>query len=152
MDHFYLNRKMRAPIERQIMCEHLLALKREAICALRRIKQIRRSRDVSFFEDAELTREKHAALQAVLKHLLVGHQGRPCPAGTRPIVNPAAIPRWARPPARPSPRLGTAGAAALASRAAAAPAAVGTAATAIATWPLRVLRTIRSFGVQSTNP
>ena len=96
---------MRAPIKQQTMCEELLALQRDAVLALRRIKQIRRSRDLSFFEDADLNCEKHAWLHRVLKHLLVGHQGQPCPAGNRPIVSPAAVPRWARPPARPSPRL-----------------------------------------------
>lgn len=123
------------------MCEELLALKRDAIRALRRIKQTRRSRDLSFFEDAELNREKHAWLQGVLKHLLVGHQGQPCPASERPIVRPAAVPRWARPPARPSPRLRAIGTAKIAAQAAAATLA----------WPLRLLRSFRNPGMQSSN-
>jgi hypothetical protein len=140
---------MRGPIERQTMCEDLLALKREAALALRRIKQIRRSRDISFFEDSELSREKHAALQRVLKHLLVGHQGRPCPAGERPIVNPAAVPRWARPPARPLPRL----------RQEAVPASglrpqagiVATQYPDVPAWPQRLLRYFREVAVQSSH-
>jgi hypothetical protein len=142
----YINRKMRAPIERPTMCEDLLALKRNALRALRRIKQIRRSRDLSFYEDADLTREKHASLHSVLRHLLVGHQGRPCPAGDRPIVNPAAIPRWARPPARPSPRLTAIAAAKVAARAATAQAGA-----VVAGWPLRLLRFLRNPGMQSSN-
>jgi hypothetical protein len=42
---------------------------------------------VSFYEDAELNREKHNSINAVLKHLLVGHEGKPCPGGDRPIVS-----------------------------------------------------------------
>ncbi len=59
----------------------------------RDVKQIRRSRDVSFYEDAELNREKHQSINAVLKHLLVGHEGKPCPAGDRPIVSLAQLRR-----------------------------------------------------------
>jgi hypothetical protein len=127
------------------MCEELLALKRDAVRALRRIKQTRRSRDLSFFEDAELNREKHAWLHSVLKHLLVGHQGRPCPASDRPIVSPAAVPRWARPPARPSPRLTAVGACRLAQSA------VGQPAAGTVAWPLRLIRFVRDPGMQSSN-
>jgi hypothetical protein len=69
------------------MCEELKTLKREAIHVLREVKYIRRSRDVSFLEDAELAREKHQSVNAVLKHLLAGHDGKPCPSGDRPIVS-----------------------------------------------------------------
>jgi hypothetical protein len=69
------------------MCEELKTLKREAAYVLRAVKSIRRSRDLSFYEDAELNREKHHILNAVLKHLLAGHGGKPCPAGDRPIVS-----------------------------------------------------------------
>jgi len=69
------------------MCEELERIKREAACVFRELKRIRRSRDISFLEDAELNREKRKCLHAVLKHLLVGHDGQPCPAGSRPIVN-----------------------------------------------------------------
>jgi hypothetical protein len=47
----------------------------------------RTSRDVSYFEDAELDRKKRNSINAVLKHLLVGHDGKPCPGGGRPIVS-----------------------------------------------------------------
>jgi hypothetical protein len=70
------------------MCSELDALKREATRTLRELKRIRRSRDLSFHEDAELNRVKHESLHALLKHLLVGHNGKPCPAGDRPIVSP----------------------------------------------------------------
>jgi hypothetical protein len=69
------------------MCTELNALKREAVRVFREVKKIRRSRDVSFYEDAELNAEKHKSINALLKHLLVGHEGKPCPAGDRPIVS-----------------------------------------------------------------
>jgi hypothetical protein len=69
------------------MCEELKALKCEAGAVLRRLRLIRRSRDISFYEDAELTRLKHASVNKVVKHLLVGHNGQPCPSGERPIVS-----------------------------------------------------------------
>ena len=72
------------------MCEELKALKCEAGAVLRRLRFIRRSRDVSFYEDAELTRLKHASINKVVKHLLVGHDGQPCPSGERPIVSTVA--------------------------------------------------------------
>jgi hypothetical protein len=75
------------------MCAELKALKREAVHVFRDVKQIRWSRDVSFYEDAELNREKHQSINAVLKHLLVGHEGKPCPAGNRPIVSLAQLRR-----------------------------------------------------------
>lgn len=75
------------------MCAELDSLKREAGRILRELKNIRRSRDVSFDEDAELNRRKDASINAVLKHLLVGHDGKPCPAGDRPIVRSARFGR-----------------------------------------------------------
>ncbi|MGC1903422.1 MAG: hypothetical protein WA715_06345 [Candidatus Acidiferrum sp.] len=72
------------------MCEELKALKYEAAHVLRSLRRIRRSRDISFLEDAELARLKHTSVNAVVKHLLVGHQGQPCPAGERPIVKAKA--------------------------------------------------------------
>jgi hypothetical protein len=69
------------------MCEKLKILKREAVHVLSEVKKIRRSRDLSFFEDAELNREKHKIINAVLKHLLVGHDGKPCPGGDKPVVS-----------------------------------------------------------------
>ena len=69
------------------MCTELNDLKREAVQVFREVKRIRRSKDVSFYEDAELNDEKYKSINAVLKHLLVGHDGKPCPAGDRPIVS-----------------------------------------------------------------
>jgi hypothetical protein len=80
------------------MCSELDALKRDATRTLRELKRIRRSRDLSFYEDAELIRLKHKTIDALLKHLLVGHNGKPCPAGDRPIVSPRAR------PSKPTPR------------------------------------------------
>ena len=68
------------------MCAELDSLKRDAVHVSREVRKIRRSRDVSFFEDAELNNKKHQSLNAILKHLLAGHAGQPCPAGDRPIV------------------------------------------------------------------
>jgi hypothetical protein len=78
------------------MCDRLQSLKREAVLVIREVRKIRRSRDVSFFEDAELNNKKHQSLNAILKHLLAGHAGQPCPAGDRPIVRieKASQPRW----------------------------------------------------------
>jgi hypothetical protein len=78
------------------MCEELRTLKREAVLVFKEVKQIRRSRDVSFYEDAELNREKYDSINAVLKHLLVGHEGKPCPGGARPIVSLAKAARLSR--------------------------------------------------------
>jgi hypothetical protein len=85
---------MRAPEKCKRMCDDLKALQRDASRVLREVKKIRRSRDVSFFEDAALNRVKHDCLHLVLKHLMVGHSGQPCPAGPRPVVDPAARARW----------------------------------------------------------
>ena len=52
----------------------------------REVRAIRRSRDLSFDEDVDLHWRKRASIHSVLKHLLVGHGGQPCPGGTRPIV------------------------------------------------------------------
>jgi hypothetical protein len=73
------------------MCAELDTLKREAVHVFREVKKIRRSKDLSFYEDAELNGEKHKSINAVIKHLLVGHEGKPCPAGDRPIVRPAQL-------------------------------------------------------------
>lgn len=70
------------------MCAELNALKRDAVHVFREVKKIRHSKDVSFYEDAELNGEKHKSINAVIKHLLVGHEGKPCPSGDRPIVSP----------------------------------------------------------------
>ena len=71
------------------MCKELSKLKAEAFAAFAEAKRVRRSKDISFQEDAELSREGHRRIDALLKHLLVGHDGKPCPAGDRPIVSVA---------------------------------------------------------------
>ncbi|HUO33691.1 MAG TPA: hypothetical protein VMU43_01750 [Candidatus Acidoferrum sp.] len=74
-------------------CEELERYKRDAVSALGEGKRIRLARDVSFQEDAALSLEGHRKVHALIKHLLVGHEGRPCPAGDRPIVSPTKFPR-----------------------------------------------------------
>ena len=71
------------------MCEELQTLRHNAAQVFREARKIRRSRDLSFYEDAELSHQKRKSIDAVLKHLLVGHQGQPCPGGNRPIVDSA---------------------------------------------------------------
>jgi hypothetical protein len=68
-------------------CEELDRVKHEAASAFLEAKQIRLSRDVSIFEDAELSREWHRRIYVIIRHLLVGHDGKACPAGDRPIVS-----------------------------------------------------------------
>jgi hypothetical protein len=68
-------------------CEALDRLKSEAASAVCEAKETRRSRDVSIYEDAELSREVQHRIHELIKHLLVGHKGQPCPAGDRPIVS-----------------------------------------------------------------
>jgi hypothetical protein len=65
------------------MCAELDSLKRNAVHVSREVRKIRRSRDVSFYEDGE----KYKSINALVRHLLVGHEGKPCPAGDRPIVS-----------------------------------------------------------------
>ena len=69
------------------LCKELDRLKAYAMAAFAEGKQIRRDRDISFEEDAELSREAYRRTDALLKHLLAGHDGQPCPAGDRPIVS-----------------------------------------------------------------
>jgi hypothetical protein len=68
------------------MCIELDELKGAAMSVFREVRAIRRSKDLSFDEDVELNGRKRASVHSVLKHLLVGHGGQPCPSGTRPIV------------------------------------------------------------------
>jgi hypothetical protein len=70
----------------KIRCKELDLLKRAAVSAILEAKRIRLSRDVSIYEDAELCREGHRRIYVLIKHLLVGHDGSPCPAGDQPIV------------------------------------------------------------------
>ena len=88
---------------KKIMCEELQTLRCEAVRVFRYVKRIRRTRDLSFYEDAELNREKHRSLNAVLKHLLAGHAGKPCPSGGRPIVSLEQNGGFARRELRPPP-------------------------------------------------
>jgi len=67
-------------------CEELELIRSEAEAALSEARRIRRTRDLSIHEDAQLSREGHRRIQELIKHLLVGHDGHPCPAGDRPIV------------------------------------------------------------------
>ena len=71
------------------LCEELNKLNADAIAAFAEAKRIRRQRDVSFHEDAELSRDGHRRVDALVKHLLVGHDGEPCPDGDRPIIRVA---------------------------------------------------------------
>ena len=70
-------------------CEELEKLRLNAFCVFREVKEIRRSRDLNFFEDADLNGEKQESLTALVKHLLAGHNGHRCPAGPKPIVTAA---------------------------------------------------------------
>lgn len=72
-------------------CEELNQFRREAAAALLEAKKIRRAKDLTVYEDAELSRESHRRINALIKHLLTGHAGGPCPAGDRPIVKNRAV-------------------------------------------------------------
>jgi hypothetical protein len=82
-------------------CEELNRIRLEAVAAFQAAKQTRRSRDLSFQEDVELSRDEHRKIDELLKHLLSGHDGRPCPAGDRPIIG--IVPTAKRPPMKSSP-------------------------------------------------
>jgi hypothetical protein len=60
-------------------------------------KKIRRDKDVSFYEDLELSRDARKKTDALLLHLLAGHDGKPCPSGDRPIVGAARTSDVSRP-------------------------------------------------------
>jgi hypothetical protein len=68
------------------VCGELERFKYEVASAFLEAKRIRLSRDVSIYEDAELCRDGSRRIYALIKHLLVGHDGSACPAGDRPIV------------------------------------------------------------------
>jgi hypothetical protein len=82
------------------VCEELERFRCEAASTLLEAKRIRLSRDVSIHEDVDLSREEHRRIYALIRHLLVGHDGNACPAGDRPIVKagtpelPARTHRW----------------------------------------------------------
>lgn len=66
-------------------CEELEQLRREARFAGLRAGLIGRFND---FGTAERQKEAQRKIDALIQHLLVGHNGKPCPAGDRPIVKP----------------------------------------------------------------
>jgi hypothetical protein len=86
------------------LCEELDRIKLEAIAAFHSAKQTRRSRDLSFQEDVELSRDEHRKIDALLKHLLSGHDGHPCPAGDRPIIRIVEPPKQRPVGSSPTPR------------------------------------------------
>ena len=67
-------------------CELLDRIQQEIVSAFQEARKIRRSKDLSFSEDAELTRSEHKKIDELVRHLLAGHDGEPCPAGDRPII------------------------------------------------------------------
>ena len=67
-------------------CELLDQLQRDAVEAILCAKQMRRSKDVSLYEDSELCREQRRKIDAFISHLLAGHDGKSCPSGDRPII------------------------------------------------------------------
>jgi hypothetical protein len=79
----------RRPMTPKHVCAELERLKFESTSAFLEAKRIRLSRDVSIREDFEMSREGHRRIFALLRHLLVGHDGNACPAGDRPIVSPS---------------------------------------------------------------
>jgi hypothetical protein len=73
----------------KVVCEEHNRLRHEAVTAVLEARRIRWSKDLSFYQDSELSRDEHKKIDALLKHLLVGHDGKPCPSGDRPIVTTA---------------------------------------------------------------
>jgi hypothetical protein len=73
-------------------CPELERLKESAASTFEEARKIRYSRDVSIFEDHQMCRDGLSAIHAIIKHLLVGHEGCACPAGDRPIVGPTTAP------------------------------------------------------------
>ena len=73
-----------------VICDVHSKLKQDAVAAILESKRIRWSKDVSFYEDCELTRDERRKVEALLVHLLAGHAGKPCPGGPRPIVDLAS--------------------------------------------------------------
>jgi hypothetical protein len=69
-----------------VNCAKMEEIRQLAEETLLEARAIRRQRDVSFYEDADLARETQRRIDALLTHLLAGHDGQPCPAGKRPIV------------------------------------------------------------------
>jgi hypothetical protein len=72
-------------MEAQPECEELKQLRRDAKAAGLRA---RRTGRFSQFGAAERQKEAQRTIDALIRHLLVGHNGKPCPTGDRPIVKP----------------------------------------------------------------
>lgn len=68
-------------------CELLEKLRRAAKFAGLRASRVHRFKPLT---DAELRQERQRSIDALIQHLLAGHDGKPCPAGDRPIVKPRA--------------------------------------------------------------
>ncbi len=66
-------------------CEELKQLRREAKFAGLRARQLGRYGRLGV---GELQKEAQRTIDALIRHLLVGYNGKPCPAGDRPIVKP----------------------------------------------------------------
>ena len=73
----------------KMVCAEHERLRMDAVAVILKAKKIRRDKDVSFYEDLELSREARKKTDALLLHLLAGHDGEPCPSGDRPIVGAA---------------------------------------------------------------
>src|SRR5580692_6878670 len=72
-----------------MVCTEHERLRIDAVAVILAAKKIRRDRDVSFYEDLELSRDAREKTDALVLHLLAGHDGKPCPSGERPIVGAA---------------------------------------------------------------
>ena len=72
-----------------MVCAEHERLRIDAVAGILEAKKTRREKDVSFYEDLELSREARKKTDALLLHLLAGHDGKPCPGGDRPIVGAA---------------------------------------------------------------
>lgn len=66
-------------------CEELHRLRNEAKTALLQAKRVNR---FGHLTDPGLQEEARRKVDAMIQHLLVGHNGAPCPSGDRPIVKP----------------------------------------------------------------
>lgn len=66
-------------------CDELDRLRDEAKSALLQASRVNR---FGHLTNAPLHEESRRKVDAMIQHLLVGHDGKPCPAGSRPIVEP----------------------------------------------------------------
>lgn len=72
-----------ATLKPKLKCRELERLRKEADLA--GLEAARTDR-FGQYGAAERQKEADRALDALIKHLLTGHDGKPCPAGPRPIV------------------------------------------------------------------